>query len=321
MKIYHFLPEQPPTRLEILEQMPDAGFVWLDFLREEAQGWDAWVGKLLDTRVDFEHIEDSLSSTHVSYFDGMQDYDMLIFEGLGPQTELVPLETRSAAFFVFDRLLVTVRAADAPSFDLVGKRCDGAANGRLPRSAVGLAYRIIDTMVDHFLAMREVFTKRIETMQDAMLHAKRNNTDWRGLMRARRTARRLASLSEDQWEAIDAWRRDSRFDWDDAISVRLRDLSEHITRMRDLAANLERDLDSAIQLNFVLLSQRQNEIMKVFTVVAVIFMPLTLLTGIWGMNFQFMPELHWKYGYLMALGLIIAGGGGMLLWFRRRNFF
>ncbi len=321
MKIYHFLPEQPPTRLETLEQMPDAGFVWLDFLREEAQGWDAWVEKLLDTRVDFEHIEDSLSPTHVSYFDGMQDYDMLIFEELGPQTELVPLETRSAAFFVFDRLLVTVRAADALSFESVGKRCEGSTNGRLPRSAVGLAYRIIDTMVDRFLAVREVFTKRIEAMQDAMLHARRSNTDWRGLMRARRTARRLAGLSEDQWEAITAWRRDSRFDWDDAISVRLRDLIEHITRMRDLAANLERDLDSAIQLNFVLLSQRQNEIMKVFTVVAVIFMPLTLLTGIWGMNFQFMPELHWKYGYLMALGLIVAGGGGMLLWFRRRNFF
>lgn len=320
MKIHHFLPDQAPRLLNSIQQLPDDGFVWLDYLREEAQGWEKLPETLLGTRIDSQHIEDSLNPAHVSFFDGTPDYDMLIFEGLGPNQDPVPLETRSVALFVFDRVLISVHAADEPSFESVLHRCETQPN-KPPRSAVGLAYRILDSMVDRFLAVREIYTKRIEMLQDTMLHSRRGNTDWRGLMRARRTARRLASLSEDQWETIENWRRDSRFDWDGVISVRLRDLTEHITRMRDLAANLERDLESTMQLNFAVLSQRQNEIMKVFTVVAVIFMPLTLLTGIWGMNFQFMPELHWKYGYFIALGILTVCGISMLVWFRRRNFF
>lgn len=320
MKIRHFLPDQAPQLLDSIQQLPDEGFIWLDYEREQAQGWEQLPESLLGVRIDIQHIEDSLNHNHVSFFDGTSDYDMLIFEGLGPNQDPVPLETRSAALFVFDRMLITVRAADALSFESVLQRCHTQPS-KPPRSPVGLAYRILDTMVDRFLGVRETYTKRIEKLQDTMLHSQRGNTDWRGLMRARRTARRLASLSEDQWETIENWRRDSRFDWDDVISVRLRDLTEHITRMRDLAANLERDLESAMQLNFAVLSQRQNEIMKVFTVVAVIFMPLTLITGIWGMNFQFMPELHWKYGYFIALGFLLVCGIGMLVWFRRRHFF
>lgn len=320
MRIFHFRPERPPERLESISAMPDDGFVWLDYTRDEAQGWESLPEALLDVRIDVQHVEDSLNPTHVSFFDGTGDYDMVIFEGLGPQPDLVPLETRAAALFIFDRLLVSVRAADAPSFDMVLRRCD-AQPAKPPRSAVGLAYRIIDTMVDRFLAVRDHFSKRVESLQDSMLHSRRGNTDWRTLMRARRTARRLAGLSEDQWETIENWRRDSRFEWDELISVRLRDLTEHITRMRDLAANLERDLEGAMQLNFAVLSQRQNEIMKVFTVVSVVFMPLSLLTGIWGMNFENMPELHWKYGYFIALGIIVGCGVAMLAWFRRRHYF
>ncbi len=320
MKIHHFLPDQAPQQLESIKRLPDEGFIWLDYVREQAQGWEQLPESLLGVRIDVQHIEDSLNHSHVSFFDGTLDYDMLIFEGLGPKQDPVPLDTRSAALFVFDRVLITVRAEDALSFETVLHRCEVQPN-KPPRSAVGLAYRILDAMVDRFLAVRETYTKRIETLQDTMLHSRSGATDWRGLMRARRTARRLASLSEDQWETIENWRRDSRFDWDDVISVRLRDLSEHITRMRDLAANLERDLEGAMQLNFAVLSQRQNEIMKVFTVVSVVFIPLTLLTGIWGMNFEFMPELHWKYSYPCALVLILAAGVGMYWWFKRRNFF
>lgn len=320
MHIFHFQSAQPPISLESIEQLPDEGFVWVDYLRSEAKGWEQLPTRLLGVRIDSEHIEDSHNSEHVSNFDGTSDYDLLIFEGLGPSQKPVPVETRSAAFFIFDRVLVTVRAADAPSFDVVIKRCM-AQSGKQPRGPVGLVHRILDAMVDRFLAVRETYTRYNEALQDDLLHSREGNLLWRRMIRARRAARRLASMSEDQWETIENWRRDSRFDWDDIISVRLRDLSEHITRIRDLASNLERDLEGAIQLNFAILSQRQNEIMKVFTVVAVIFMPLTLLTGIWGMNFQYMPELHWEYGYLFALLVLLVCGVGMFFWFRRRHFF
>lgn len=321
MRIFHFRPDRPPEQLESISSMPDEGFVWLDYARDEAQGWESLPEALLGLRIDSQHVEDSLNPTHVSFFDGTDDYDAIVFEGLGPNPAPLPLDTRSAALFVFDRLLVTVRAADAPSFDVVVAHCQMQPN-RPVRSAVGLAYRILDTMVDRFLGIRDPLMRRVEAFQDAMLHPRADGrTDWRELMRDRRAIRRLTRLAEDQWETVENWRRDSRFEWDDVMLVRLNDLSEHVTRIRDLAFYLDRDLDNALQLNFAVLAQRQNEIMKVFTVVAVVFMPLTLLTGIWGMNFEFMPELHWKYSYPCALALIAACGVGMLVWFRRRNFF
>ncbi|MDE2148684.1 MAG: magnesium transporter CorA family protein [Gammaproteobacteria bacterium] len=321
MQVYHFLPEQAPQALPALEALPDAGFVWLDLSRDQAAGFEQQVERLTGARIDIQHIEDAMSASHVSFFDGTDDYDMVIFESLGPKDEPMLLETRSSALFVFDRLLVTVHAADAASFEAISRSCE-AGGKRPPRSAVGLAYRILDAMIDRFLALRDAMARRVESLQDAMLHARAGGrADWRELMRARRSIRRLARLAEDQWETVEGWRRGGRLDWDEVMNVRLRDLLEHITRIRDLAAYLERDLDTALQLNFAVMSQRQNEIMKVFTVMAVVFMPLTLLTGVWGMNFEFMPELHWRYGYPLALALIVAVGVGMFLWFKRRRFF
>lgn len=322
MKIIHFLPEGSPRLLDSIARMPVDGFVWIDYVRDEAQGWESLPEALLDdTAIDVQHVEDSLNGTHVSFFDGTDAYDVLVFEELAPSGERLTLEIRSAAIFIFPRLLVTVRASDAPSFDIVLSRCQSQA-GRLPRSAVGLAYRLLDTMVDRMLAIREPLKRRVERLQDQMLHPREDSrTDWRSVMRDRRSIRQLARVVEDQWETVQNWRRNSLFKWDDSMLVRLTDLGEHVTRIRDLAAYLERDLDTALQLNFAVLSQRQNEIMKVFTVVAVIFMPLSLLTGIWGMNFQFMPELHSRYGYPCALAVIAVCGVGMYWWFKRRRFF
>lgn len=324
MRIAHFVPDQPPRFLDSVQRVPDEGYIWIDFLREEAEEWPRLPEKMLENlTVDVRHVEDSLNPTHVSFFDGTDDYDALVFEEPAPTEGSAHsiLEMRSSAVFIFPQLLITVRAADAPSFDAVLAR-SRVQVARAPRSTAELAYRFLDVMVDRLLAIREPLMQKVESLQDQMLRPPDDGrTDWRELMRVRRTIRRLARLAEDQWETVQNWRRDSLFEWDDRMHVRLTDLGEHITRMRDLSAYLERDLDTALQLNFAVLSQRQNEIMKAFTVVAVVFMPLSLLTGIWGMNFKYMPELRWQYGYFVALALILGCGVGMYWWFKRRNFF
>lgn len=324
MRITHFVPDHPPQLLDSVQMIPDEGYIWIDFVREEAADWTGLPEQLLENlTIDIRHVEDSLNPTHVSFFDGTDDYDALVFEEPPPAIDggRIALEMRSASIFVFPQLLVTVRAADAPSFDMVLARCNAHVT-RAPRSTAELAYRFLDAMVDRLLAIREPLTRRVESLQDQMLHPPDDGRmDWRELMRFRRTLRRLARSVEDQWEAVQNWRRDSLFEWDDRMRVRLADLGEHITRMRDLAAYLERDLDMALQFSFAVLSQRQNEIMKVFTVVAVVFMPMSLLTGIWGMNFQYMPELHWRYSYFGALLIVFGCGVGMYWWFKRRNFF
>jgi magnesium/cobalt transport protein CorA len=318
MEIYHFIEGQPPILYNSIERMPEQGFVWLDFTRAEAGGWERYPRQLIGVEVDIEHLYDAQNATHPSFFDRTEAYDLLVMEGLGPNPEPMPLETRVGAFFMFDRLLVTVHADDSLSFRIAKRRLM-SSRGKAPATVQGLAHLILDALVDRFLNIREPLDRELTRLQDELLDEREEMSDWRALLEGRREARRLEALCEAQLEALDAWRRGTRFEWSTAETVRVRDLYEHVTRVLNHASGLERDLEAAVQLYFASMSHRTNEIMKVFTVMSVIFMPLSVLTGIWGMNFEDMPELHWKYGYPVALGLIGFVGVTMWLWFKRRK--
>lgn len=320
MEIYHFVNGQPPILYNALERMPDEGLVWIDFLRSECSGWEALPRRLLGIEIDFQHVLDVQNANHPSSFDGTDAYDLLILEGLGPADKPLPMEIRVSGFFMFDRLLITVRAAGNVSIDTAKRRF---LQGRTkpPSTILLLAHVILDMMVDRFLEIREPLDRELTTLQDELLDTDSSRDDWRALLIARREVRRLEALADAQFEALDAWRRNSRSDWSSTEEIRVRDLIEHVTRVENHAAGMERDLEAAVQLYFASISHRTNQIMKIFTVVSVVFMPPMLVTGIWGMNFKIMPELEWRYGYPLALTIIFGLCIGMLAWFRRRRLF
>jgi magnesium transporter len=320
MEILHLIPGQAPVRLDKLERLPETGMLWIDFARPEAQDWPSQIQPLISAEIDDEHLADSLNDRHPPFFDGTSDYDMLIFEGLGPTDEVFPLDTRVGTLFLFDRLLVSIRESDAPSYATVKQRL---RTGRLKCgvSPVQLAQFILDAMVDRWLRVREILDHRLTEMQDELLDPANRRNDWRALLTGRRIVRRLESLSEAQHEALDAWRRGSRFDWNQAEEVRLRDISEHTRRITEHASNLERDVEAAVELHFATVSHRTNRIMRTLTVISAIFFPLNFITSLYGMNFDHMPELHWYWGYYAVLALLTLVAGSLLLLFSRRGYF
>ena len=261
MEIFQLVRGEPPRRLETLERLPDEGFVWLDFVRDEAGGWESWPRKLLGSEVDRRHLKDSLEATHKSFFDITPDYDLLIFEGLGSDATCYPFETRSAAFFIFDRLLVSVRARENPSSGILKQRfSDGRAKS--PANARVLTQMVLDIMVERFLGIRDAFTQRLDTLQEDLLDPKSPFNDWQQLLTGRREARRLESLCDDQVNALDAWHRDSRLEWSNPEETRLRDATEHISRLRHAAIDIERNTEAAVQLYFASISPRPNETVR-----------------------------------------------------------
>ncbi|MGH8445318.1 MAG: magnesium transporter CorA family protein [Solimonas sp.] len=320
MDLYHFENGHAPRRLKPDEPPPAAGYLWADFLREEAAEWACWAEPIVRAVIDPQHIEDSLTPMHPSFFDGTPDYDMLLFQGLGPGDAPFPLETRNAAFFIFKRVLITVRAHDSVSINAV---CTRLLDARLkpPASPLMLAHQMLDTMVDRFLAVKEPMIALLTQMQDDLLDPQQSMSDWRQLLQGRKQVRRLEALAESQIEALDAWRRGSSFEWSKTLQVRVHDLVEHVTRVLHYSAGQERDLEAAVQLHFASVAHRTNKVMQVLTVLSAIFFPLTLITGIYGMNFEFMPELRWKHGYFYVLGLLIGLGGSLYWYFKSRKFF
>lgn len=319
MKLYHFENGRPPRELTPEESIPTTGFLWADFLRENAADWATWAEPVLKSAIDPQHVDDSRNATHPSFFDSGPEYDMIIFQGLDPEGSLFPIRTRNTAFFIFKRALVTVREPDSVS---ISTACARLLDSRLkpPSSALFLAHQILDTMIDRILVAKDAMACKLTEMQDELLEATQK-TNWRELLEGRKQVRRLESLAESQIEALDAWRRGSHFEWNKALDVRVRDLVEHVTRVLSYAAGQERDLEASVQLHFASVAHRTNKVMQVLAVLSAIFFPLTLITGIYGMNFEHMPELHWKYGYFYALGLLSAIGGSLYFYFKSRKLF
>ncbi|MGD8483480.1 MAG: CorA family divalent cation transporter, partial [Thioalkalispiraceae bacterium] len=133
--------------------------------------------------------------------------------------------------------------------------------------------------------------------------------------------RKLENLCEEQIEALQEWREDTVTEFDDHISVRFNDLVEHIERVLKFSVAQKQEAEALVQLHFSAVAHRTNEIMRVLTVLSAIFLPLSLVAGIFGMNFEYMPELKMHNAYFFALGGMATIAVILLIIFRIKRWF
>lgn len=323
MQIFQFSRQgEIPTRLDHVERVPDEGFVWLEFTRDERADWASWAQRLRGVKINEEHISDGNNENHPSYSDGTEDYDMLVFQALTPVDSASEnlVAPKSAAFFIFDHLLISVRSAQNASFDAVKRKfCETRL--RFPSTPFGLVHVVLDTMVERYMSITGELEDRLERIIDELIDPKSPFHDWQHLLGYRKQAHKLELMCGKNIDALDTWRREMRTEITENQRIRLNDLREHLQRVSMHADSLQRDIEIAVQLHFSSVANHTNRVVQSLTVLSAIFFPLTLITGIYGMNFEHMPELKWKYGYFMVLGLLIVVAGGLLLFFRRRRIF
>jgi len=310
----------PPRKLEHIEACPQEGFVWLDFTREQEANWQEAVERLGCGKLHEGHVRDSLNPAHPSFFDSTSDYDMIIFRGLAPEMEDDQFNTHAVACFLFDRVLVTVQPGDSRSIKAVKERLL-SQNGRVPADPAALMHLLLNTMVDRFLALREPLTQQMEVWMERLLDPRRRTSKWYRVMSHRSQLRRLEVLCDEQEDALVTWRDNTRLEIAESLVVRYTDLLEHIRRVAKFARGQQHEVEGLMQLHFAALSNRTNEIMRVLTVLSAIFLPLTLVAGIYGMNFEFMPELHTRHGYFYTLGGMVLLAAALLGWFRWKKWF
>ena len=340
MRLIHILPDGC-TPTDDLEQPPRDGYLWLDVLHGEVQtdpeAFRARVDRLAAARIHDLHLRDAVNLQHPSYFDGTQMYDMLVFRKLAPG-EAAPLAevarsdraralqeiiTRPITFFVFERLLVTVRNEHSKTVEqmqarLLGNRADRPTDKqRPPVHPDELMLRLVNGMVDRYLDLRQPLTERLERWQRELLDPRKPFSDWQALLDARIEIRRLENLSEEQLDALQEL-RDAYIDATpephlrDAHLVRIADVIEHIRRVLSHAQRLENSIETAVQLHFAATSHRTNQIVRLLTVITAVFAPLTLIAGIWGMNFDNIPLAHHPHGFALTVAGML--GLGLLLW-------
>ncbi len=183
-----------------------------------------------------------------------------------------------------------------------------------------LAYAIIDALVDSFFPLVDRWDDRLDEIEEGLLMGhtrnvlKRLTTMRRNILRARK------SVAPTREVVGSLARRDVGFISEQAAWY-FRDVSDHLLRVHGMLDTARDAVASLFQLYLSMSSRRANLVMQRLTIVATIFLPLTFIAGVYGMNFKYMPEIHWRYGYLMAWVVMLMVGGGFLVYFRRKGWF
>ena len=359
MRIFQVASDQLNELSELPANLPTSGFLWIGTGRREFEVQQAelqsrllaWCGAQL---VDL-HISDLLNNQLPSHYDYTSWYDLLVFrrlaaspasaaatpaEGLSvadvARQTLQAIDTRPVGFAVFDRVLLTVHPAECAVREYFAQRMSEQQGGleargasRMPASPADLMLRMVNHMVDSYLELRRQLTRQLSTLQKELLDPKSRFSDWQVLLDSRNALHELEDTCEDQRSSVQEW-LDALEEWppepgpdkqreQELLCVRTRDVLEHVERVLSHVRRLEHSAEVAVQMHFSTIGHRTNNIMRTLTALTAVFLPLNLITGFFGMNFDGLPLIHSATGVWIAAGmmLIIAVALGTFFWRQR----
>jgi magnesium transporter len=220
-------------------------------------------------------------------------------------------------FLIGNRYLITIQERHGDVFDPVRRRIREGPRFRR-YGADYLAYALLDAVIDGYYPVLEVLGEQLEQLEQRILLSPAQDA----IAEVYQTRRELLGIRRavyPQREAVASLMRDESPFIGEAVQVHLRDCYEHAIQISDVIETYREITGGLVELNMSSLSNRMNRVMQVLTLMASIFIPLTLIAGIYGMNFEHMPELHFRWGYPAALLTMAGIGFGMFLYFRHRG--
>ncbi|MGQ9651846.1 MAG: magnesium/cobalt transporter CorA [Phycisphaerae bacterium] len=235
------------------------------------------------------------------------------------------LETEQLSLYLGKNFVATFQGGQpGDPFEPVRERIRHAVGCIRQAGADHLAYSLIDAVIDGYFPVLETTGERLEELEDEILH----RPTGRVASAVHEIKRNLMTLRRAIWplrEAMNSLVRDPSPLVNDETRLYLRDCYDHTVRVIDFIETYRELGSDLMDLYLSSVSQRMTEVMKVLTIIATIFIPLTFISSIYGMNFQTdrspwnMPELTWYFGYPFALGLMAIMALGMLYYFRRKG--
>lgn len=193
------------------------------------------------------------------------------------------------------------------------------AKGRIRKAGADyLAYALIDAIVDNYFVILEQIEEKIEDVEEDLVTNPMPET----LQRIHRLKRELIMLSKSIWplrEVIGGLQRAESPLIQATTSIYLRDVHDHTIQVIESIETFREMISGMVDIYLSSISNKMNEVIKVLTIIATIFIPLTFIAGIYGMNFEYMPELEWRWGYPLVWLVIGAVIISMLLYFKRRK--
>lgn len=263
-------------------------------------------------------VEDVLQERLHPKIEDFGEYLYLIVHGVScPDGDPEKIETIEVDILFNTQWVLTHRPPQLKAAEEV--RDEIRRNPRLfERGPAFIAHAVIDHLVDGYLPVMDAFDEAADAVESEAVGSPAQDLLQR-IFRLKRAIQKLRRMATHQREVLQRLAR-GEFDLIPERAVPFyRDIHDHFVRVVDLADGYRELLSGALDAYLTTVSNRMNAVMKTLTTVSVIMLPLTFVAGVYGMNFDHMPELHWRWGYLWALGLMAGISVGMVAWFRRRG--
>ena len=263
-------------------------------------------------------LEDIMHTVQRPKMEDFEDYIFVVVKMIYYDERDDEIKAEQVSIILGTNFVISFQEKEGDVFDYVRERIR-RNKGRIRKMKPDyLAYALIDTIVDHYFIVLEKLGERIEVMEEELVTKPTPET----LQTIHTLKRELIFLRKSIWplrEVISVLERGELTLIHESTGIYLRDVYDHTIQVVDTLETFRDMVSGMLDIYLSSISNKMNEVMKVLTIIATIFIPLTFVAGLYGMNFKYIPELEWRWGYFAVLFVMVIIGFGMVMYFRNKK--
>ena len=263
-------------------------------------------------------LEDILHTGQRPKMEDFEDYIFLVVKMFYYDEKDDEIKMEQVSLLLGSNFVISFQEREGDIFDPIRERIRNHKGRIRMMKADYLGYALLDTIVDNYFIILEKVGEDIENMEEELVTRPTPET----LQTIHNLKRELIVLRKSIWplrEVVNSLERGESPLINEATGVYLRDVYDHTIQVIDTIETFRDMVSGMLDIYLSSISNKMNEVMKVLTIIATIFIPLTFVAGIYGMNFEFMPELKWHWGYFAALLVMAAVAVFLVFYFRRKR--
>jgi len=265
-------------------------------------------------------LEDILHTQQRPKFEEYDDYLYIVLKHLEADDEL-RLFYEQISILVLDSIVITFKEKSDELFQAILDRIKNSKRRFRSLGADYLAYAIVDTIVDHYFFLMDALDVATTSLEDTLLTSEPTQASLQAIQGYKRELINIKRYVAPTREMITEILHTESGLIEDQTRIYFKDVSDHILHVTESIDSYREVLSSLLDIYISSMSNKMNEVMKVLTVFASIFIPLTFLSAIYGMNFEYMPELKWHWGYPALWGAFIVIAALLLTYFKKKKWF
>jgi len=263
-------------------------------------------------------LEDILNTDHRPKMEDFGDYIYVVLKMLHYNDKSNEAAAEQVSLILGSNFVISFQEMQGDVFNAIREQIRGGKGHIRRMGADYLAYALIDTIVDRYFIILEGLGEKINDIEEELVA----NPTSRMLQTIHNLKTEMIFLRRSIWplrEIVSSLERAESALIKETTAVYLKDVYDHTIQVMDTIETFRDMISGMVDIYFSSVSTRMNAVMKVLTIMAAIFIPLTLIAGIYGMNFKYMPELEWPWGYPTVLFIMVVIGVSMLVYFRKKR--